>query len=148
MAQFLDKLGSDLIGYKDTRAVHKLTRPLIWVHDGKCITVPEGFETDFASVPRLPIIYGIWGDRAHREAVLHDYLYRVGSVIIETNGLSNKTIENIPKEDADWIFREAMIGQGRSWVIYHPMYLAVRLRGGSSFHRMCVMDSFALDEIA
>ena len=33
------------------------------------IQVPAGFQTDFASVPRLPIAYWLYGARAHREGV-------------------------------------------------------------------------------
>jgi hypothetical protein len=40
-----------------------------------------------------------------------------------------------------------MIGQGRTWFIYHPMYLAVRAAGGGSYHRMNVMDKIKLDEV-
>lgn len=39
------------------------------------ITVPVGFYTDFASVPRLGFIYAMLGDRAHEPAVIHDWLY-------------------------------------------------------------------------
>jgi len=35
-----------------------------------------GLETDFASVPRLPLAYLIAGNTAHKAAVIHDYLYR------------------------------------------------------------------------
>lgn len=39
------------------------------------ITVPIGFYTDFASVPRFPLIYALLGDTAHEPAVVHDWLY-------------------------------------------------------------------------
>lgn len=39
------------------------------------IVVPEGFITDFASVPRMPIIYLLFGGCGDKEAVLHDWLY-------------------------------------------------------------------------
>ncbi len=40
------------------------------------ITVPVGFDTDFASVPRVPIVYWLTGDTARKAAVIHDWLYR------------------------------------------------------------------------
>jgi len=140
------------IGERNGRTVYRLTRSLrFWLDRNRYILVPKGFETDLASVPRLPIVYLIWGDRAHREAVLHDYCYRVGAVIRYVDGY---TIE-IPKEDADWYFRLAMISEApefkkkaQPYGIYQPMYLAVCCAGGSSFHRMNVMDSFDLDEAA
>lgn len=137
MASFSGFLDSKQIGEFEGRTVHKLNTPLIWEHTGKRVEIPAGFETDLASVPRLPFVYLLWGDRAHREAVLHDYLYRCDSLI---------WIGPAPcrpeKEEADWLFREAMIGQGQPWRIYHPMWLAVRCAGGSSFRRMKVMDNF------
>lgn len=41
------------------------------------IVVPAGFVTDFASVPRMPIVFLLAGDTAHASAVVHDYLVRV-----------------------------------------------------------------------
>ena len=40
------------------------------------ITVPTGFLTDFASVPRMPFVFLLFGDVAHEAAVIHDYLYK------------------------------------------------------------------------
>lgn len=40
------------------------------------IIVPQGFETDFASVPRLPLAFLFFGDRVHAPAVIHDWLCR------------------------------------------------------------------------
>lgn len=134
MAKFLNILSSDEIGIYKGRTVHKLTKPLVWENGSITVTIPADFETDLASVPRVPVVYLMWGDRAHREAVLHDYLYRIDA------------IPQVEKEPADWYFREAMIGQGNSWFVYHPMYLAVRIAGGSSWHRMKVMDKFEAGE--
>lgn len=145
--RFLGLLSSDLIGYTSGRAVHRLSKTLVWVHELMQVETPAGFETDFASVPRLPIIYTIWGDRAHREAVLHDYLYRKGALILD-NRTGRVLSPQVPRDHADYLFREAMIGQGRSWGIYQPMYWAVRMGGGSSYHRMHVADHFPLDEVA
>jgi hypothetical protein len=39
------------------------------------IHVPHGFVTNFASVPRLPFAYLLFGGRGNRAAVVHDYLY-------------------------------------------------------------------------
>lgn len=59
------------------RATWRLTAPLAYESESvRIITVPEGFETDFASVPRLPLAYWLTGDTAHASAVIHDYLCR------------------------------------------------------------------------
>jgi hypothetical protein len=42
---------------------------------GGTIEVPVGFQTDFASVPRLGTLYAVLGDCAHQPAVIHDWLY-------------------------------------------------------------------------
>lgn len=146
--RFLGLLSTDHIGYASGRPVHRLTRDLVWVNGPKSVIIPEGFETDLASVPRLPIVYTIWGNRAHREAVLHDYLYRIGAVVFEVFGEGRAINQKVSKDDADWYFREAMIGQGRGWFVYHPMYLAVRCAGSGSYRRMGVLDRFPLDEVA
>ena len=86
------------------------------------------FETDFASVPRVPIFYSMWGDRAHREAVLHDYLYRIDSIPVVT------------KSNADSIFLEAMKSTGKPFYIRWPMYLGVKFGGWTAFHKKKVKD--------
>ena len=106
-----------------------LDSPLIYESDilGKII-VPAGFETDFASVPRVPIIYMMFGDRAHREAVLHDYLYRIDSVPYASYSQAND------------VFFEAMKERGKSWFVRYPMYWGVVLGGWGVYHKKGVLD--------
>lgn len=126
--------------------------PLVWSFgDGRRIVVPEHIFTDLASVLRLPLIYLIWGNRAHREAVLHDYCYRKDAFVILPDG----SLKGITREDADWYFRMAMISsspevnkQAQPYYIYQPMYLAVRAFAKKHYHRMNVFDEFTLDEAA
>ncbi len=50
--------------------------PAITFYDGTTvnfITVPRGFKTDFASVPRIPLAYLVAGGLGDRAAVVHDY---------------------------------------------------------------------------
>jgi hypothetical protein len=82
---------------------------------GQHIHVPPGFRTDFASTPRavwwiLPKV-----GRYTRAAVLHDYLYSVGTT---------------SRRDADHIFREAMGVSGVNPVARWAMWAAVRSPGG------------------
>jgi hypothetical protein len=86
------------------------------------------FETDLASVPRLPLIYDMWGSRAHREAVLHDAMYRT-----DFPG-------NVSYCQANLVFLEAMKSTGKSWYICWPMYLAVCAAGWTSFHKKKMAD--------
>lgn len=80
--------------------------------------MPAGFVTDFASVPRVPVVYTAFGDRAHRESVVHDYLYQTHLV---------------KKGVADRIFLEAMKTRKKSLWVRLGMYWGVVLGGFSSY---------------
>lgn len=87
------------------------------------IAVPAGFETDFASVPRLPMLYSSVGNIGHHAAVLHDYIYRTVDMP-----------DRPTREQADDVFREALalnpnISGWQRWL----MYSGVRMFGGSSY---------------
>ena len=83
------------------------------------VTVPAGFVTDLASVPR-----GLWplmppSGRYAPAAIVHDYLYqhqRVGDVVIS-------------RGYADSVLRRASGDLGVPWRIRWPMYLGVRSFG-------------------
>lgn len=83
----------------------------------KTVVVPTGFETDFASVPRLPLAYLLAGDTAHRSAVLHDYLYAT----------------QVGKKYADKIFLAAMKAEGISSWRRYLMYGAVKFFGSAAY---------------
>jgi hypothetical protein len=93
------------------------------------IKVPLGFQTDFASVPRVPVFFTLFGDRAHREAVLHDYLYRTDSIPVAE------------RSQADEVFYEAMTERGKGWFVRHAMWLGVRAGGWTAYHKKKVGDS-------
>jgi hypothetical protein len=127
-------LDAKAIGERNKRVIWKLNSPLGFRFDnGTYLWVPKGFESDFASVPRIPIVYMLWGDRAHRESILHDYFYRRDCALAVT------------RAEADKFFQMAMVSQGQPFYIVYPMYVGVRIGGLSSYHRMNVMDTFKLD---
>ena len=127
---FVSTLRLEDIGPWRGRTVYRLLEPLIYDSGEQVITVPAGFETDLASVPRLPIVYLEWGDRAHREAVLHDYLYSI------------EAVPELPREECDKLFRQAMISRGNPWWIYQPMYWGVRLGGWTGYKKLPVFYRF------
>lgn len=96
------------------RAVWVLLDPLVFESDilRATITVPIGFETDYASVPRLPGAYWLTGDGAHESAVVHDWML--------TCGHSWRTAADV--------FREAMKAEGvptwRAWLMYWGVRVA------------------------
>ncbi|MFH2073975.1 MAG: DUF1353 domain-containing protein [Pseudomonadota bacterium] len=93
------------------------------------IEVPSGFQTDFASVPRVPIFYMLFGDRAHREAVLHDYLYRIDCLPPATYSQAND------------VFLEAMKVRGKGFFVGYGMYWGVILGGWTAYHKKYVGDA-------
>ena len=106
MSRFLTTLIiEDTNRQQDGRELFRLDEPLDYelghAGSGYVITVPAGFYTDFASVPRffwrlLPP----WGEHG-RAAVLHDWLYQPES--------------GFTKVVSDAIFYEAMRVSGVSW---------------------------------
>lgn len=93
----------------------RLAAPLVYMSQliGPII-VPQGFETDFASVPR-----GLWNlfppDGSYTAAaVVHDFLYR-------------KTRYN--RARCDSVFLEAMKSLGTNWFARYTIYSAVRAFG-------------------
>ena len=126
MSRFLTELDPRL---KDDDSIWILDAPLIYESDivGK-IAVPMQFETDFASVPRIPLFYTLFGNRAHREAVIHDYLYRQDSM------------PAVERKIADAVFLEAMEVRGKSFFVRWPMYFGVRLGGWTAYHKHKVGD--------
>jgi hypothetical protein len=127
MAKFITELEISL--KPDSDKIYILDFPLIYKSDVLgTIKVPKEFYTDFASVPRVPIAYMFFGDRAHREAVLHDYLYRLDSKPQATYMEANR------------VFLEAMYVRKKSFVVRYIMYLGVVLGGWASYHKRKVED--------
>ena len=136
MSQFLTELDCEL---RDDDCIWVIKKPLVYLSDlVGIITVPEGFETDFASVPRLPIIYSLFGDRAHRESVIHDLNYRIDAS--DFINFKDGVKREMPFDLANEIFYESMLSRGKSWIVRHGMYWGVCLGGKDCFHKRKVMD--------
>lgn len=95
--------------------------PLIWKDAKRIITVPAGFETNLASIPRpFRNIINING-RSRRAAVLHDWLY---------------SGQCVSRQEADNLFLVAMEVDGVNWLERRSMYLAVRAFGWR-YYKQC-----------
>lgn len=111
MSRFLTPLRAEKSGGTWT-----ILQPLIYESSAaqRLFIVPEGFVTDFASVPRIPLAFLLTGDSAHEAAVVHDWLYRENTVT---------------RELADKIFQEAAHVSGepgwKAWL----MWVGVRVGG-------------------
>ena len=120
MSAFLTALEVELIDDSCDPCKWRLEADLVYQSNAAetTFTVEKGFETDFASVPRLPLAYLFTGNTAHRPAVIHDYLYRTGIV---------------SRAKADSVFIEAMEVTGMSWWRRYLMWAAVRTFGSSRY---------------
>ncbi|MDO3649118.1 DUF1353 domain-containing protein [Nocardia mangyaensis] len=99
----------------------RLTEPLAYRGAVDTFTVPAGFRTDFASVPR-PLVWLIPRYGAYtRAAILHDYLCRG---------------DEVDRADADGIFRRCLrelgISVPRRWMMWAAVRLGSHLRGASA----------------
>jgi hypothetical protein len=120
MAQFLTQLETKCISSTAAggRGYWEVTHPLVYQSDvlGKTITVEPGFITDYASVPRLPIIYALLGDIAHESAVVHDWLFHHHEVC--------------DKDTANLVLREAAQVEGIAHWKKMAIYLGVKIGSG------------------
>jgi hypothetical protein len=120
MAKFITRL---ILGAADERDDGKwiVMQDLVYQSDvaGMTFTVPAGFPTDLASVPRLPVVYLLTGGKANSASVVHDWIY---------------TNKMVPRHLADAVLREA------SAVTYVPrwvrdlMWAGVRVFGWSHWN--------------
>lgn len=85
---------------------------------GLKITVPSGMVSDGPSVPRVPLLYWLFGHRGKRAAVIHDWLYRIAI---------------LPRKQCDEIFFEALLDSGKLFGTSYGMYSGVRVGGNSSY---------------
>ena len=122
-------LGKLTVEASDDQRTAILVRPLVYRSDILgLVTVPAGFETDFASVPRL-----FWNivpplGRYGEPAIVHDYLYRT---------------QTVDRLTADRVFLEAMEARGCHWITRRTLYRAVRLFGWLAWN----VHEAALEEI-
>lgn len=102
-------------------SIWRLVYPLEFESESlkQTITVPAGFLTDFASVPRLPFAYWLFGNIAQEAAVIHDALY--------------SGIYNVTRKQADEVFSEASKAMDVSAFQRGAMWLGVRIFGASRY---------------
>ncbi|MGV9821300.1 DUF1353 domain-containing protein [Nocardia xishanensis] len=99
----------------------RLSEPLVYQGDVQEFTVPAGFRTDFASVPRALVWliprYGAYT----RAAILHDYLLHS---------------HEVSTADADGLFRRCLrefgVSVPRRWMMWAAVRLANRLAGANA----------------
>ncbi len=112
----------------------KLLEPLVYNSDTiGLIVVDAGFVTNFASVPRLPFMYMLFGGVGDEAATLHDWLYR------KEHTQSTGHERQIDRETADKVLRGVIIecltkdgtSKLKAKMIAWAMWAGVRIGGGS-----------------
>jgi hypothetical protein len=103
----------------------RLKHPFVVAIDDKMISVPSGFVTDFASVPRLFWrLLPPWGPYSPA-ALVHDKLYQKGKI-------GQRVIDRF---EADWIFLELLCDlKVASWQ-RALLYAGVRVGGWVAWNR-------------
>lgn len=117
-SEFLTKLRDERVslGTKD----RVLLAPLVYYSAllVDLVIVPADFVTDYASVPRAPLTYWLFGGIGDEAAVVHDFLYEEG-----------KVLRNI----ADDVYLEALGAMGIPEWQRGPMWAAVRVFGSRRY---------------
>jgi hypothetical protein len=77
-----------------------LLEPLVFRSDvlGRTDTVPAGFITDLASIPRLPVVYLLTGEAGCYASVPHDYYYQTGR---EPQGVADAVFYELLGDELD-----------------------------------------------
>jgi hypothetical protein len=95
------------------------------------VTVPKGFRTNLASVPRIFWVFIAPFDLSLAAPIVHDYLYKNDGVIEVFTSAHGKLFSGKEKRftqrKADQLFYSLMKREGVSWYRRIPAYLMVRL---------------------
>lgn len=101
------------------------------VEDVGRLEVPIGYVTDFASVPRLPIVFWLVGSRANKASVLHDWCY---------------SSQLVSQADADAVFYEAArLGGVVLWAAW-AMWAGLRLAGRAAYEHYTAIYTYIRTE--
>lgn len=105
-----------------------LVKPLRWDDGERAITVPAGFVTDLASIPRC--FRGVLNQNgaSRKAAVLHDYCYAAWLY-------DERTGRGMTRAEADALFRRALAACGVGTLARRIYWSGVRLGGRRLFHK-------------
>jgi hypothetical protein len=123
----------------------RLHAPLVYYSDvlGRTVTVPAGYCTDLASVPRIfRWIVPVANAKNRKAAVVHDYLCTHGDGVVKN------------QKQADKVFREALsvlgLGKFKSGALYYPVRISSQSKGGLNeitYFRHCVLALAACTQL-
>ena len=116
VAECVDDLGGDGRGIWKVMAPFRYYAAIL----DRAIEVEPGFLTDYASVPRVPVAYLLFGDTSHKAAVIHDWLFHHHEVCDEATAnkvlLEASAAEGIPTWRRACIYLGVVLGGRSSWV--------------------------------
>lgn len=92
------------------------------------ITIKKQFVTDFASVPRIPFAYLLFGGKGKYAAVAHDGLYS-NSPLVEVTDYDTGLPYQYNRAWADDVFYYGLLERGISKFDTNMMYAGVRAKG-------------------
>lgn len=119
---------AELREMKSDAAQFTLIEDFVFNSSAGVITVPAGFCSDFASVPRAARWYVDDDDPAILFAsIIHDAIYAVAGVLPD---------RTLTRAQCDDILAEAMLACGAGWLQRAVVYRAVRLFGGSHWRKL------------
>lgn len=120
---------SDLAVKEHGRSTWALLAPLIWTGTkGDTFSVPVGFVTDFATVPRFLVWKMLPYGPYTRAAVLHDWLLGgLAEWSLNHQHDSSRMYPPANSRDCDGIFRRVMEDLGVPWMTRWQMWAAVRV---------------------
>ena len=120
MNPFPDTLHFEDAGMRRGNRVFRLEKRFRYLSSFGCIEVPQGTETDGASVPKAFWNYLDPFGEYFSAAVVHDFLYSPANCEFD-------------RWESDIIFKEAMFNAGVPWQKRELIYHAVRIFGGKHF---------------
>lgn len=144
MGKFLTPLRAEKLSERNWL----LLEPLVYRSDTVgIIVVDAGFVTNFASVPRLPFMYMLFGGVGDEAAVLHDWLYRkehtrvagMESKYAVIRSIADKVLRGVVIEclmrEARLVRKEAsaalLLSAATARITAWAMWMGVRLGGAS-----------------
>lgn len=124
------------------------TKRNVWIVDaeftaptkGHVLVVPQGFETDLASIPRA-----FWNIIAPYELslpapIVHDWLYRHGGQIVD-RCVAGDCSATFTRAAADGFLLDLMQQEGVAWWRRQAAYYAVRTFGGKCWTKSSASTS-------
>lgn len=138
---FLTHLTTEKVLYRnvwilleDFTYIHKATEHLNFDFS---VTARKPFYCDFASIPRIPIIFEQLGNRFQEEGTIHDWTYRKDGFVT----LSDGSQYLLTKDEADRLLYDMLCeNPTTSEIERREVYNGVVIGGESSFHKKKVED--------